>query len=88
VYFDNIRLYPPRCVLSKRSADFAIFDYAPAGSPCGDCVIDYQEFVIMASEWLMPPSPDANADLNGDGIVNFSDFCILANMWLKNQMWP
>jgi hypothetical protein len=88
LYFDNIRLSPPICILSIRSADLARVDYAPAGSPCGDCTIDYQEFAIMASEWLMPPAPDANADLNSDGIVNFRDFCILANMWFKSQLWP
>jgi hypothetical protein len=52
VFFDELRLYAPRCVLSKRSADFAIVDYAPAGDPAGDCVVDYQELQIMANTWL------------------------------------
>jgi len=64
LYFDGIRLYPPRCVLSKRSADFARVDYAPLdsnGYPCGDCVVDYQELEMMADYWLdtwlpIPPS--------------------------------
>jgi len=46
MYFDDIRLYPSRCILSKRSEDFAILDYVE------DCVIDYREFEIMAGQWL------------------------------------
>ena len=52
VYFDDIRLYPSRCVLSKRSADFAEADFAPAGNPAGDCIIDYREIEIIARDWL------------------------------------
>jgi len=88
LYFANIKLSPPKCIFSKRSADFARVDDAPAGGICGDCVIDYQELAVMGSGWLMTPPPDTNADLNSDGTVDFMDFTILANMWLKNQLWP
>jgi len=54
VYFDDIRLYQPRCLLSRRTADFAELDYAPQGFPVsGDCVIDYRELNMMASDWLV-----------------------------------
>jgi len=46
VFFDDIRLYPTRCVLSKRSDDFARADYVQ------DCVIDYKEVKVMAENWL------------------------------------
>jgi hypothetical protein len=46
VYFDDIRLYPSGCVLSRRSADFAIVDYVQ------DCVVDYKEVKVMAETWL------------------------------------
>ncbi len=46
VYFDEIRLYPTRCVLSKRPADFARADYAG-----GDCFVDHKEFVMMGRDW-------------------------------------
>ena len=88
VYFDDIRLYPPRCILSKRSGDFAKVDYAPPGNPAGDCVIDYQELEIMADYWLMTPPPDYSIDLNGDGTINFRDFAVLVDMWLEEQLWP
>ncbi len=52
VFFDDIRVYNPGCILSKRSADFAKADYAPAGDPAGDCLIDYKEVEIMARDWL------------------------------------
>jgi hypothetical protein len=88
VYFDNIRLYPPRRVLSKRSADFAKFDYAPAGTPRGNCVIDYQEIEMMGRNWLMTPPSDTNVDLNSDGVIDFRDFAALAKMWSERQVWP
>jgi hypothetical protein len=88
VYFEDIQLYQPRCILSKRSADFAKVDYAPVGNPAGDCKIDYQELEIMADYWLMTPPPDYSIDLNGDGTINFRDFAVLVDMWLEEQLWP
>jgi len=61
LYLDDIRLYPSRCILSERSADLAKADYAPAGNPAGDCVIDYREIELMAEDWLFgtePPTAD------------------------------
>jgi len=52
VYFDDIRLYPSRCLHSKRSASFAKADYAPAGVPAGDCVVDHREMALMTDGWL------------------------------------
>jgi hypothetical protein len=52
LYFDDIRLYTPRCVLTRRSADFAALDYAPEGPVSGDCVVDYRELAIMSRDWL------------------------------------
>jgi hypothetical protein len=56
VYFDDLRLYPTRCVLSERDAigypNFARVDYAPGGAPPGDCVINDLELEIMADLWL------------------------------------
>ncbi len=52
VYFDNMRLYPSRCALSRREADFAKVDYAPEGNPGGDCVVNYKELEVMTRDWL------------------------------------
>jgi hypothetical protein len=55
VYFEDIGLCVTRCVLAKRSADFAKVDYAPLdidNHPCGDCKVDYQELKIMTEYWL------------------------------------
>ncbi len=75
VYFDSIRLYPPRCILSKRSADFAKVDYAPAGYISGDCVIDFRDFAVLANEWL-------------DTVDFKEDLAVLVDMWLEEQLWP
>ncbi len=53
VIFDDVRLYPPKCILSERSAEFARLDFMPLGNPAGDCVIDYQELEILARDWLV-----------------------------------
>jgi len=44
VYFDDIRLYPPRCVPSLRSP-VADFD--------NDCDVDYDDLQMMAADWLV-----------------------------------
>jgi len=81
VFFDDIRLYPTRCVLSLRSPDFARVDYVE------DCVIDYEELEIMIGEWLSS-SPDPKLDLVLDGTINFPDFAALGAMWLDEQLYP
>ncbi len=52
LYFDDIRLYTPQCVLTRRSADFAALDYAPEASG-GDCVINARELEVMTRDWLL-----------------------------------
>jgi hypothetical protein len=44
IYFDNIRLYPARCIpgILKPAADLN-----------DDCVVDYADIEILASNWLM-----------------------------------
>ena len=52
VYFDDIRLYTPKCFPARHSAAMAKFDYTgPAGVP--DCVVDYHELDVMADYWLL-----------------------------------
>ncbi|MCK4293846.1 MAG: LamG domain-containing protein [Planctomycetes bacterium] len=46
VYFDDIRLYPSRCVLAKRDPNFALLDYVE------DCVVNYRELETMTHDWL------------------------------------
>jgi len=58
VHFDEIRLYAPICVLSRRSEAFAAIDYAE------DCQINYGELEVMFDHWLefdyevTPAAPD------------------------------
>jgi hypothetical protein len=42
VYFDDIRLYPPRCVP----------EYGPALDFSGNCTVDWPDVEIMGDEWL------------------------------------
>jgi hypothetical protein len=75
VFFDDIRLYPGKCVLSLRSPDFARVDYV------GDCVVDHKEVEVMAEYWLaavpyMEPVPIDNPGFEqtvlADGDYNYS----------------
>jgi len=57
VYFDDIRLYPSRCVPEYAPADFT-----------GDCVIDLEDLDIMTGDWLeseydVPAEPNSDANL-------------------------
>jgi hypothetical protein len=45
VYLDDIRLYPSRCVLDKRTGLEADFT--------DDCLVDTADLEIMAADWLM-----------------------------------
>ncbi len=76
VYFDDISLYPPRCVP----------EYGPVGDVSGDCVVDFKDLEIMSGEWLQ--SGEVAADVSEDGKVDFQDYAMLANDWLELKLWP
>ena len=59
LYFDDISLYAPRCILARREADFARVDYVQ------DCVVDYKELEVMAVNWLAAAAAPGTV-LNGD----------------------
>jgi hypothetical protein len=57
VYFDDIRLYPRRCVTSRLPAGFGDVD--------GDCDVDFADVNIMVGDWL-----DTDANRKGsDGVL-------------------
>jgi hypothetical protein len=57
VYFDDIRLYPRRCVASRLPAGFGDVD--------GDCNVGFVDVNIMAGDWL---ETDANRK-GSDGVL-------------------
>jgi hypothetical protein len=60
LYFDDIRLYRPRCLpsLAKPDADLN-----------GNCVVDYSDLAVMAEDWLL-----AAADPGGDNLAGWWRF--------------
>ncbi|HUW18658.1 MAG TPA: LamG domain-containing protein [Sedimentisphaerales bacterium] len=46
VYFDNIRLYQPKCIVSRRAPAFAAVDFS------GDCAVGFADIRMMAVDWL------------------------------------
>ena len=42
LYFDEIRIFPTRCVA----------EYAPTGDVTDDCVVDYVDVNVLATDWL------------------------------------
>jgi len=79
VYFDDIRLYPPRCVPSRVKGNFN-----------DDCVVDFDDLGPMVDEWLntVPPETALATDLNGDNKVDLKDYAVLAQHWLEEVLWP
>jgi len=76
VYFDSIRLHPPRCVPTRAK---------PAGDLNNDCLVNYADLGIMTDNWL---TDGQEADVYGDICVTFGDFAILADSWLEEVLWP
>ncbi len=86
IYFDDIRLYAPRCILSRRDADFALVDYAPEGDPGGDCVIDYKELDVMSGDWLEYDYNVEPEEPNADGLVAWYELENDANDSSPNEL--
>jgi hypothetical protein len=62
LYFDDIRLYPPRCNAAYNSAvDFT-----------GDCVVDNNDLNVMATDWLLTDANVPTAPQDAD-LINFTD---------------
>ncbi|MFB0552213.1 MAG: hypothetical protein ACETWQ_02760, partial [Phycisphaerae bacterium] len=79
MYFDDIRLYRPRCVPDKLTLSQADLN--------SDCVVDFRDLKIIAGDWL-DSGLDLDADLNADSMVDFADYAVLADQWLEEQIWP
>jgi hypothetical protein len=79
LYFDDIRLYPARCMPSMAK---------PAADINSDCTVDYLDLDIMADQWLKTAPPALTGDLNTDNKVNLKDFAKLAQGWLEVLLWP
>jgi len=73
VYFDDIRIYASRCVLSKRSPEFAMFDYAPEATG-GDCIVNYEELDVMTRDWLLTDMTVAAEAPNSAALVAHYEF--------------
>ncbi|MFZ0034350.1 MAG: hypothetical protein WAK60_05120 [Sedimentisphaerales bacterium] len=76
LYFDDIRLYRPRCVPE-----------GPTGDLNWDCVVNFRDFAVLANEWL--DTGCCEADLYKDNKVDFKDLAIMADNWLEEEeLWP
>ena len=79
LFFDDIRLYPRRCILEYGQPEADIND---------DCVVDWNDVKIVADDWLEQYSEITPPDLNEDLIINFLDYQILADGWLEDTKFP
>jgi hypothetical protein len=80
VYFDDIRLYIPRCVPI----------YGPPADFSDNCTVDFEDFAILGNQWRQSPgTPSADiAPEPPDGFVDWRDLAALADNWLEQQLWP
>jgi len=68
VYFDNIRLHPPRCIptLAPSMGYFRYIDrYSAEGSFIPDCTVDNYDLRTMAGDWLISGLGDVTATTAG-----------------------
>jgi hypothetical protein len=79
MYFDDIRLYRPRCVPDEVTLSEADLN--------SDCVVDYRDLEIMVGDWLAT-GPGLAGDLKVDETVDFTDYAVLAYQWLDERFWP
>jgi hypothetical protein len=73
VYFDDLRLYLPRCIPSI---------IKPVADLSGNCIVDMADLRIIADNWL--DSVPAEIDLYYD----VKDYAVLADDWLNETLWP
>jgi hypothetical protein len=78
MYFDDIRLYGPRCMptLLKPVADLN-----------NNCVVDMADLKLLANDWLKTGASLAS-DLDQSQKVDFKDYNALAETWLEEKLWP
>jgi hypothetical protein len=85
VYFDNIRLYPSRCVLSQRSSELAKVDYVE------DCVVNFQELELMSEKWFVTAAAPSSGNLVGhwkfDGNANDSSGSGTHGTVVGDELW-
>ncbi|MHC4154584.1 MAG: hypothetical protein ACYST6_06640, partial [Planctomycetota bacterium] len=80
IYLDDVRLYGTRCIA----------EHAPTADVTGDCVVDLEDFAVLASQWLGPPAtPSADIAPNPpDGWVDGRDLGALAEQWVEMGLFP
>jgi len=78
LYFDDARLYRPRCIPELAQPDNDL---------SGNCVVDYADLEIMSRQWL-DNGAGLTADLDVDGDIDLNDYAGLADSWLDEQLWP
>jgi hypothetical protein len=80
VLFNNIFIYPPRCI----PQDFPSPDVT---GPCGaqDCIVDYYDLGLIINNWL---SGDVGSDLSEDNIVNMEELGMIGESWMQEILWP
>jgi hypothetical protein len=71
IYVDDVRRYKSDCVLSERTAAFAAIDFAPAGDPAGDCIVDELELEVLANGWLESDDILATSDPGTTNLVAY-----------------
>jgi hypothetical protein len=80
LYFDDIRLYPFRCVP----------DFRPIADITADCFVNFADFGALANQWLTSPGIPS-ADIAPDPLDDFVDtwdLAVLADEWLQGTPCP
>ena len=78
LYFDDFRLYRPRCLSSNVKLNNDLN---------GNCVVDFADFAIMSLQWLAKDTR-LMSDVDNDEDVDWNDCADLMETWLEDSLWP
>ena len=75
LYVVKLALITSICMFSSASAG-----YCPRGDVSGDCIVNLNDLLLLAEDWLENPgcSGSGCSDITGDNFVNVADFAILS----------
>ena len=60
MYFDDVSLSVAKCILARRTEEFAKADFIEAGDD--GCVVNYKELDKMTADWLIMDAPEVGWD--------------------------
>jgi hypothetical protein len=83
----SIGLYADLLIDEDLLIDFLSFHHVPSRDFNRDTIVNFADFVLLASKWRQQVAPDwdwvNSVDLDGDGYVGMFDIALFSEYWLE-----